>query len=415
MSKKPKKLRADFRKNRGARPRRGDLTRSFEADEDRTLDAPRDERISGKGELTRKRTVIGQETEAGESGFAVTPDVALSSRRGRVLKVHGLTSVVQAEDGSTHQCVTRRLLRTLSTDQRHVVAAGDWVYFRSDPSGDGIIERIEPRHAVLSRSSRGRQHIIVTNVDQMLIISSAAEPYLKPNLIDRFLITAEQHKIRPIICINKVDLVDRASLMPLVGVYARMGYRVLLTSAKTGLGIPALRRIMSGRGFPVSLGEGRGEGQSGTDPATENSPLLHPSSFRPHPSALASVLVGQSGVGKSSLLNMIEPGLNLRVATVSAESQKGRHTTTTAQLLPLAGGGYVIDTPGIRQFQLWDIIAEEVAGNYRDLRPYVSLCKFPNCTHTHESDCAVKDAVADGRLDARRYESYCHNRAGDLE
>jgi ribosome biogenesis GTPase len=170
-----------------------------------------------------------------------------------------------------------------------------------------------------------------------------------------------------------------------------MGYRVLLTSAKTGLGILALRRVLSPK-----------------------SPVPSHQSSAPIPQ-LASVVVGQSGVGKSSLLNMIEPSLNLRVATVSAESQKGRHTTTTAQLIPLAAGGYVIDTPGIRQFQLWDVIAEEVAGFYRDLRPYVSLCKFPNCTHTHESDCAIKDAVADGRLDARRYESYCQLRAGDLE
>ncbi|HEV2968756.1 MAG TPA: ribosome small subunit-dependent GTPase A [Pirellulales bacterium] len=376
MAKKNKKIRTDFRKNRGSRPRTGDLTRSFSTDDEQRLDAPRDERISGKGELTRKRTVIGQEADADQGGFAVRPEVGGASRRGRVLKVHGLTSVVQAEDGSLHQCVTRRLLRTLSTDQRHVVAAGDWVYFRSDRSGDGIIERIEPRRGVLSRSSRGRQHIIVANVDQIVIISSAAEPYLKPNLIDRFLVTAEQHRIRAVICINKVDLVDRAGLEPLVGVYSRMGYQVLLTSTKTALGIERLRRAMAGG---------------------------------------ANVIVGQSGVGKSSLLNRIEPELNLRVATVSAESQKGRHTTTTAQLLPLSSGGYVIDTPGIRQFQLWDVIPEEVAGCYRDLRPYVSLCKFPDCTHTHETDCAVKDAVADGRLDARRYESYCHLRAGELE
>ncbi|HEV3416945.1 MAG TPA: ribosome small subunit-dependent GTPase A [Pirellulales bacterium] len=376
MAKKNKKIRTDFRKNRGARRRTGDLTRSFSTDDEQRLDAPRDERISGKGELTRKRTVVGQEADSDQGGFAVRPEVGLASRRGRVLKVHGLASVVQAEDGSLHQCVTRGLLRTMSTDQRHVVAAGDWVSFRSDRSGDGIIERIEPRRGTLSRSSRGRQHIIVTNVDQIVIISSAAEPYLKPNLIDRFLVTAEQHRIRAVICINKVDLVDRGGLEPLVGVYSRMGYQVLLTSTKTGLGIERLRRAMAGG---------------------------------------ANVIVGQSGVGKSSLLNMIEPELNLRVATVSAESQKGRHTTTTAQLLPLSSGGYVIDTPGIRQFQLWDVIAEEVAGCYRDLRPYVSLCKFPNCTHTHEADCAVKDAVADGRLDARRYESYCHLRAGELE
>jgi ribosome biogenesis GTPase len=100
---------------------------------------------------------------------------------------------------------------------------------------------------------------------------------------------------------------------------------------------------------------------------------------------------------------------------VSAESQKGQHTTTTARVLSLAGGGYVVDTPGLRQFQLWDVIAEEVVGYYRDLRPYVSLCKFPNCTHTHEDDCAIKNAVADGWIDARRYESFCQVLEGDGE
>ncbi len=127
-----------------------------------------------------------------------------------------------------------------------------------------------------------------------------------------------------------------------------------------------------------------------------------------------SVVAGQSGVGKSSLLNAVESGWNLRVARVSDETEKGRHTTTTARLLPLADGGYVVDTPGIRQFQLWDVVREEVAGYYRDIRPYVHKCRFPDCTHTHEADCAVKDAVADGWLDARRYESYCHLFAGDL-
>jgi ribosome biogenesis GTPase len=114
-------------------------------------------------------------------------------------------------------------------------------------------------------------------------------------------------------------------------------------------------------------------------------------------------------------LNSIEPGLHRRVAEVSRETQKGRHTTTSAQLVPLAAGGYVVDTPGLRQLQLWDVIPEEVAGYFRDLRPLVSRCRFPDCTHTHEEGCAVKEAVADDLLDERRYESYCHMFAGDLE
>jgi len=207
-------------------------------------------------------------------------------------------------------------------------------------------------------------------------VASAAEPMLKPNLIDRMLVTAEKAQVRPVICINKIDLVDAANLQPLAGVFGQMGYEVMLLSAVTGFGVERLRRRVAGR---------------------------------------QSVVAGQSGVGKSSLLNAIEPDLNLRVQTVSEENQKGRHTTSTAQLLPLSDGGYIVDTPGIRQFQLWDVIPEEVAGFYRDVRPYVCLCRFPDCTHTHEADCAVKDAVADGRLDARRYESYCHLYAGDLD
>jgi ribosome biogenesis GTPase / thiamine phosphate phosphatase len=377
MAKKPQKIRADFRKNRTPRARFKDLTRQFNADETRVEDAALHERLSGKGELTRKRTVVGASAESVEAGLGVLPEVDTASwQPGRVLAVHGLSSIVENDSGEQFKCATRRLLKTLSTDQRHVVAAGDRVWFRPAPGNEGIIERVEPRHGVLSRTSRGRQHIIVTNVDQLLIVGSAAEPYLKPNLIDRFLISAHKGQLRPLICVNKVDLVDATSLQPLVGVYRQMGYELLMVSAKTGLNIDRLRSALRGQSTVVS---------------------------------------GQSGVGKSSLLNAVDSGLNLRVGEISQETQKGKHTTTTASLLRLSFGGYVVDTPGIRQFQLWDVIPEEVAGYYRDLRPYVSLCRFPDCTHTHESDCAVKDAVADGRLDARRYESYCQVFAGDFE
>ncbi|NIL99305.1 MAG: ribosome small subunit-dependent GTPase A [Planctomycetales bacterium] len=374
MSKKKKKIRTAFRKNRQVRTRHRDLTQQVEQERFHEDDEFREERITGKGELVRKRTVVGEPVEAQETGFEILPDVDLSvCRPGRVLQVQGLISVVQAEDGTIYRCAVRRLLKTLSTKQRHVVTAGDRILFR--PAGtEGIIERIEPRRRVLSRTSRRRRHILVANVDQMLILASAAEPDLKPHLIDRFLVTAEKSEIRPLICINKMDLVDGAELQPMVGVYAQMGYQVLQVSAKTGMNVGQVRDALSGQ---------------------------------------ETVICGQSGVGKSSLLNAVQPGLNLRTATVSPDTEKGRHTTTTAVLLPLPFGGYVVDTPGIRQFQLWDVIPEEVAGYFRDIRPYVSFCRFPNCSHTHESECAVKHAVADGRLDMRRYDSYCHMVLGD--
>jgi ribosome biogenesis GTPase len=362
---KKRRIRANFRKNRTPRTRENEWTRRVHRDGTETPDdSKQDERLSGKGDLTRRRTVM---TSGSGDEVVLSVDEA-TCLRGRVLKAHGLTSTVETEGGVLYQCATRRLLKTLSTDQRHVVAAGDLVLFRTSGPNEGIIERIEPRHGVLSRTSKRRQHIIVANVDQLLIISSAAEPYLKPNLIDRYLVHAERSGIQAVICINKVDLVEAESLSPIVGAYSQMGYPVLLVSARTGLNLDRMRRQLAGR---------------------------------------QSVVSGQSGVGKSSLLNAIEPGLAQRVRAVSSESQKGRHTTTTAEVLRLAGGGYVVDTPGLRQFQLWDVVPEEVAAFYRDLRPFVSRCRFPDCTHTHEDHCAVKDAVADGWLDARRYESYC--------
>ena len=375
------KIRADFRKNRGARQRPRDLTRQFrqqDLDEDQIQHS---ERVSGKGELTRRRTVVGEKSEEtdGTSQIRLAVDES-QCLTGRVISIHGLVSNVRTKDGTTFRCATRRLLKTLETDQRHVVAVGDDVLFRPATNNEGIIERIEPRRGVISRTSRGRQHVIVANVDQLVIVTSAAEPAIKPNLIDRMLITAEKAGITPIICINKIDLIDAAELAPLVGVYSQLGYPVLAISATTGVCVDRLREFVRGK---------------------------------------QSVVAGQSGVGKSSLLNAIEPDLALRVRSVSEDTNKGRHTTSSALLIPLDDmdydeTGYIVDTPGIRQFELWDVIPEEVAGYYRDIRPYVSHCRYPDCTHTHEEECAVKDAVADGRIDLRRYDSYCHLHNGDI-
>ena len=393
--KKGKQVRANFRKRQNTRVRKRDFTREFEADAEQLSDQKNDERVSGKGHLTRKRTIVGADAESGAVGFEVELDVDENkSFQGRVLRVHGLSSMVSDADGNVWNCSVRGVLKSLATDLQHVVVAGDYVTATVGEGGhtdQAVIIRVERRQNQISRTSRKRQQIIVSNIDLAMIVASAAEPNLKPNLIDRFLVTAEQAGITPVILINKVDLVDAADLQPAVGVWSQMGYRVILTSTVTGRGVDELRRIVHGRDC---------------------------------------VVTGQSGVGKSSILNAIEPGLGLRVSDVSEENQKGRHTTTTAQLIPLSvtrrdddddgtdtaspyRKGHLIDTPGIRQMQLWDVVAEEVDGLFRDLRPFVNDCRFPDCSHTHEDECAIKWAVADGRIDARRYESYCSIRFSD--
>ncbi len=208
---------------------------------------------------------------------------------------------------------------------------------------------------------------MVVNVDQVLFVLSLVEPELKPHLIDRFLASADQGGIAPVLCFNKADLVDPVNYQSLVGMYSQLGIPVLFTSATTGLGVGRLRETLRGR---------------------------------------QTVFSGQSGVGKSSLLNAIQPELGLRVREVSEVNQKGRHTTTTAELLKLDFGGWVVDTPGLRQFSLWDLLPEEVEGFFPEFRPFVPLCAFPDCTHTHEERCAVKRAIYRRQVSASRYTSY---------
>lgn len=366
---KKKKVRVDLRKNRSKPPRQQGWTRGYRAHGYAEEATVADERVRAKGELSRKRTIIQDETATpAPAGAAEMPAVDESACvAGRVLRVHGLQSVVVTDDGRQLRCAVRRVLRTLATDERSVVTTGDRVWARASLNDEGVIERVEPRHGLLTRSSRGREHVLVANVDQIVIVMSLVEPDLKPHLLDRYLVSAEQGGLRPVICLNKVDLVDTVPFQPLIGLYSQLGIPVLLTSVTSGQGIDRLRRQLRGR---------------------------------------QTVFSGQSGVGKSSLLNAVQPGLGLRVREVSESTQKGRHTTTTAELLRLDFGGWVVDTPGVRQVQPWGIRPEEVEGFFPEFRPFVPRCVYPDCTHTHEDRCAVKRAVARRQISEHRYLSY---------
>lgn len=382
---KKKKIRVNMRPNRSKPPRDHQWTRGFQ-EHGFSEAAPRaDERVRAKGDLSRRRTIIQQDGPAPESqgqDLVEMPAVADEGvcLSGRVFSVQGLYSDVEAEDGRHFRCAVRRLLRTLATDERSLVTTGDRVRFRlaGDPqtTDEGLIERVEPRHGVLVRASKRREHVLVANVDQVVIVMSLVEPELKPHLIDRYLVSAEQGRIAPIICLNKADLVDPADYQPLIGMYSQLGIATLLTSASTGIGLDRLREYLVGR---------------------------------------QTVFSGQSGVGKSSLLNTIQPELGLRVREVSENNQKGKHTTTTAQLIKLEIGGWVVDTPGIRQFQVWDIMPEELEGFFPEFRPLVPLCVYPDCTHTHEDRCAIKRAVERRQINLSRYESYLGLFSGTME
>jgi ribosome biogenesis GTPase len=371
---KKKKVRVDMRKNRSKPPRDRKWTRGFQEHGYAEEATAGDERVRAKGDLSRRRTIIQ------DAGGPDAPAVDTTTcKPGRVIRVHGLMNVVEAEDGRRYHCAVRRLLRTIATDERNAVTCGDRVWFRTDgvrqaegesegaAELEGMIERVEPRHGLLTRASRKREHVFVANVDQVVFVVSLVEPELKPHLIDRYLASAAKGDVRPILCLNKADRVELADYQPSVGFYNQLGVPTLLTSARTGTGVATLRRWLTGR---------------------------------------ETVFSGQSGVGKSSLLNAIQPGLGLRVREVSEVNQKGKHTTTTSELIRLDFGGWVVDTPGVRQFELWDTRPEEVEGFFPEFRPFVPLCAYPDCTHTHEDRCAVKRALLRRQITDSRYTSY---------
>ena len=293
--KKGKKVRVAFRRNRTKPARRNDWTEQAHQADGHEIDAQHSESVVPKGELSRQRTVKADEDKEPPSDL----------QHGVVLAMRGLYADV--DDGDRiWPCTVRRVLRTRLIEQRHPVTVGDRVGFRVDPAeddraGEGVIEWVRPRQGELCRRVGRRIHTIVANVDQAIIVSSAGQPDPRPNLIDRYIVASLAGRITPVVCMNKIDLDQAGCAASLLKVYAELGYEALVTSAIEGTGITELRGVLAGK---------------------------------------ASVVVGQSGVGKSSLLNMVQPGLQLRTGEISEQVNKGRHVTTTASLIRLEIGRF---------------------------------------------------------------------------
>jgi ribosome biogenesis GTPase len=280
-------------------------------------------------------------------------------------------------DAGEYICRLRGRLKQDSAEG-DIVAVGDHVTITPHQDGTGTIEAVDVRKSVFSRVRSGIKRefrqIILANPDQIVAVFACARPEPSLRMLDRFLVIAEKQRIDALIVANKIDLVTQEQARAIFGLYEKLGYPVIYSSARTGQGVDALREHLQGK---------------------------------------ISALAGPSGVGKSSLLNTIQPGLGLHVRAVSEATSKGKHTTHVRELFPLDVGGYVADTPGIRTLALWDTEPEELDAYFIEMRDLVSDCKFSDCTHTHEPGCAVREAVSRGEIAPERYNSYLRLRFED--
>lgn len=305
--------------------------------------------------------------------------------RGMILRALSGFFTVHA-DGGDYVCQLRGKLKS-GKRTGDLAAIGDWVEFSPveepvglEKPGVGMIDAIEDRTRMLSRmdpTPRGElRQIIVANLDQAVFVFACKNPQPHLAMLDRFLVIAESQSIPVTIVANKVDLLDDADAHALFGFYPQLGYPVIYTSVKQGRGIRELSAALSGK---------------------------------------ISAFAGPSGVGKSSLLNAIQPGLGLAVREVSQMTRKGRHTTVGRQLFPLNLGGYIADTPGLKALAFWDIHPEELDGYFPEIRSRVAQCAYNDCRHVDEPGCAVTQAVAAGDIQPGRYRAYLNMRFGREE
>lgn len=261
-----------------------------------------------------------------------------------------------------------------------IVAVGDRVQVSEVEGEEAMIESVEPRRRALVRRDPRPQglyeQVIVANPDQAMFMFACADPAPKLRMLDRFLVVAEAQKIPAVVVVSKVDLLSRDQVLALLGHYPDIGYPVLYTSTKTKEGLVEFQSALKNK---------------------------------------LTVLAGPSGVGKSSLLNAVQPGLGLRVSEIRQGTRKGKHTTVERTLLKLEFGGYVADTPGLKALALWDIEPEEIDGYFPEMRHLVSKCKFGDCSHFDEPGCAIRAALGEGRIHPARYESYKLLRQGAVD
>ena len=300
-----------------------------------------------------------------------TPDC-----QGKVVRYQSGFFTILTETGTVTCGIRGRLKRRKI--QGDIIAIGDEVKFTLLQDGSGVIEEIFPRHSELVRldpTPRGDyRQILLANPDQIIVVFACADPEPHLRMLDRFLVLSEKQGLQAIVVINKVDLLDLAAVQKRFTVYPTLGYPVLFTSVKKPLGLEELHACLRGK---------------------------------------ISALAGPSGVGKSSLLNAIQPGLGLAIREISAQTNKGRHTTVVREMFPLQDGGFVADLPGLRRLALWDTQPEELDGYFPELRDLVMECQFNDCTHRSEPGCAVIQAVREGSVSPERYKSYLRLRYGN--
>jgi len=287
--------------------------------------------------------------------------------QGTVIASHGPLTRVQIGDRAVVVAARRRLRweGVQPPDPRLVV--GDRVGVEMRPEGGVVVSVRQRRTSLVRRAPRSeRPQVLAANVDQALVVLAARRPQPSPGLLDRFLVACDLAEIEPVVVVNKVDQ-GLEEVGPWLPAYEKLGYRVVLVSARSGRGLGEVTRLLADR---------------------------------------TTLFCGPSGAGKSSLLNAVHPGFRLKVGSISEATGKGRHTTSRAELMPLPEGGFVVDTPGLKEFGIWEMSHHQLASAFREVASISGACRFVDCQHLKEPDCAVRAAVESGEIEPLRYRSY---------